>query len=216
VTAPARPHAVLFDFGGVLTTSVIEAFTAFGASIGAPGLPLEILSRDPEGKALLVDHESGRIGHAAFEAGYAERLRAHGVAIEAEGLIARMQAEMRPDPETIALVADLRAEGRRVGLLSNSFGDDCYAGFDLASMFDAVTISAEIGVRKPSRRAYLAACERLGTAPEETVMVDDLPHNIEAAARVGLAGVVHRDAARTRAELAALLAPPAEATSRPA
>lgn len=199
------PQAVLFDFGGVLTTSVMDAFRAFGEELGDPRLPLRLLSEDPEGKALLVDHEEGRISHADFEAGYAERLRAHGVEVEAEGLIGRMQSRMRPDPATVALVEDLRAQGRPVGLLSNSFGDDCYAGFDLPAMFDAVTISAEIGVRKPSRRAYLAACERLGVAPEVTVMVDDLPHNIDAAARVGMAGVVHRSADRTRAELQTLL-----------
>lgn len=201
------PHAVLFDFGGVLTTSVLAAFSAFGESLGDRHLPLRLLSEDPVGKILLVDHEEGRMSHSEFETGYAERLGAHGVDVPADGLIARMQAGMRPDRDTIALVGDLRAQGHPVGLLSNSFGDDCYAGFDLPALFDAVTISAEIGVRKPSRRAYLAACERLGTDPERTVMVDDLPHNIDAAARVGMPGVVHRDAPRTRQELEALLGP---------
>ncbi|MEV7192163.1 HAD-IA family hydrolase [Streptomyces sp. NPDC093510] len=108
----------------------------------------------------------------------------------------------------IALVAALRACGHRAGLLSNSLGDHCYDGFDLPAMFDAVTVSGDIGVRKPSRRAYATACERLGVRPEETVMVDDLPQNIAAAERLGIAGIVHRDAATTAAELARLLAPP--------
>lgn len=201
------PYAVLFDFGGVLTTSVMDAFTAFGESLGDRGLPLRLLSRDPEGAALLVEHEEGRITQAEFEQGFAARLGAHGVEVESEGLVRRMQSGLRPDRETIALVADLRAEGRPVGLLSNSFGDDCYAGHDLPAMFDAVTISAEIGVRKPSRRAFLVACDRLGVAPEETVMVDDLTHNIDAAARVGMTGVVHTHAQGMRAQLAALLGP---------
>jgi putative hydrolase of the HAD superfamily len=206
MSAPA-PYAVLFDFGGVLTTSVMDAFAAFGESLGDRGLPLRLLSRDPEGAALLVDHEEGRITEAEFEQGFAARLAAHGVEVEADGLVRRMQSGLRPDHETIALVAELRAEGRPVGLLSNSFGDDCYAGHDLPAMFDAVTISAEIGVRKPSRRAFLLACERLGVAPEETVMVDDLTHNIDAAARVGMNGVVHTHARSTRAQLATLLGP---------
>lgn len=204
MSAPA-PYAVLFDFGGVLTTSVIEAFSAFGESLGDRQLPLRLLSQDPEAKQLLVDHEEGRLSHAGFEAGYAERLRTHGVPVEADGLIARMQAQMHRDPAMVELVAELRAEGRPVGLLSNSLGDDCYRGFDLVEMFDAVTISAEIGVRKPSRQAYLAACEKLGTPPEQTVMVDDLQHNLDAAARLGMPGVLHRDAARTRQELETLL-----------
>lgn len=207
-TAPARPaRAVLFDFGGVLTSSVLAAFEELGHSLGDPGLPLRVLGADAEGSALLVAHEEGRLTESEFEVGFAERLRAHGADVAPSGLVARMLAGLRPDHDTIALVAELRAEGRAVGLLSNSFGDDCYAGHDLAAMFDAVTISSEIGVRKPSRRAFQLACDRLGAAPEETVMVDDLRQNIDAAARLGMAGVVHRDAATTRARLRALLAP---------
>lgn len=203
--APAGRTAVMFDFGGVLTASVLDAFADFGRQIGDARLPLRILSRDPVGKSLLTDHEEGRIDAAAFETGLAERFEAHGAQVPAEGLLRRMQAGLTPDRDTIDLVARLRDAGHRVGLLSNSLGDDCYAGFDLPAMFDAVTISAEIGVRKPSRRAYLIACERLGVPPEETVMVDDLEQNIVAAARVGLAGVVHRNAADTATQLADLL-----------
>ncbi len=193
--------AVLFDFGGVLTTAVLSAFTEFGAELGDPRLPLRLLTRDPESSTLLVDHEEGRIGQREFEAGFARRLRAHGVDIADEGLVDRIQSRLHPDPEMIELVANVRAAGYRVGLLSNSLGDDCYAGFDLPAMFDAVTISAEIGIRKPSRRAYLIGCERLGVAPEQTIMVDDLEQNISAAELLGLGGIVHRAAVSTAAEL---------------
>jgi putative hydrolase of the HAD superfamily len=206
------PNAVLFDFGGVLTTSVLDAFATFGEALGDAGLPLKVLGEDPEGAALLVDHEEGRIGQVAFERGFAGRLTAYGAEVDPEGLVDRLQSAMKPDRETIALIGDLRAEGRPVGLLSNSLGDNCYAGFDLFAIFDAVTISAEIGVRKPSRLAYVLACERLGVAPESTVMVDDLRDNIDAAARLGMAGVVHRSACTTREELRNLLAPPPSTT----
>ncbi|WPO69390.1 HAD family phosphatase [Streptomyces sp. KN37] len=203
--------AVLFDFGGVLTSSVVAAFDGLGAELGDdPRLPLRLLARDEQSSALLVAHEEGRIGEREFEDGFAARLRAHGVAVAGPGLVARVQARLRPDHAMTALVAKVRADGYRVGLLSNSLGDDCYAGFDLPAMFDAVTVSGRIGVRKPSRRAYALACERLGVRPENTVMVDDLRQNIDAAARLGIAGVLHRDAAGTAAELARLLAPAAD------
>ncbi|NEB79157.1 HAD family phosphatase [Streptomyces sp. SID14478] len=202
--------AVLFDFGGVLTTSVVAAFEGLGRELGAePRLLLRLLSKDAESSALLVAHEEGRIGEREFEDGFTARLRAHGVDVDPEGpgLLSRLQARMRPDTDMLALVARVRADGYRVGMLSNSLGDDCYAGYDLTALFDAVTVSGEIGVRKPSRRAYAVACERLGVRPEETVMVDDLEQNITAAARLGIAGVVHREARTTRAELARLLHP---------
>ncbi|WP_055567653.1 HAD family hydrolase [Streptomyces atriruber] len=200
--------AVLFDFGGVLTTSVVAAFEDLGTELADdPRLLLRLLSRDEESRRLLVAHEEGRIGEREFENGFAARLRAHGAAADGSGLVRRIQSRLHPDPGMIALVAKVRADGHRVGLLSNSLGDHCYDGFDLPAMFDAVTVSGEIGVRKPSRRAYAVACERLGVRPEDTVMVDDLPQNIVAAERVGIAGVVHRDAPTTAAQLTGLLAP---------
>lgn len=205
--SPGMPYAVIFDFGGVLTSSVLDAFASFGESIGDGGLPLKVLAEDPEAAALLVEHEEGRLDQAGFEHGFAVRLRAHGADVDSVGLVGRLQSAMTPDRETMTLVADLRAEGRPVGLLSNSLGDDCYAGFDLKAMFDAVTISGEIGVRKPSRRAYFLACERLGVAPELTVMVDDLRQNVRAAGRLGMAGVLHRSARTTREALQTLLGP---------
>ncbi|MFC5676216.1 HAD family hydrolase [Aeromicrobium endophyticum] len=199
-------RAVLFDFGGVLTSSVMDAFAGFGAAeCGDRDLPLRLLGSDLESQRLLTEHEEGRLDDEGFEAGFAQRLRDHGCDVEPVGLIARMQSRLVRDDETVALVASLRADGVPVGLLSNSLGRDCYAGFDLAAMFDAVTISGQEGVRKPSRRLYEIGCERLGAAPSEVVMVDDLSQNIVAAARLGMGGVVHRRASDTARELAELL-----------
>lgn len=203
-------RAVVFDFGGVLTSSVLAAFEEFGATLGDPTIVLRTMSQDPDGAALLVAHEEGRIGEREFEVGFAERLRVAGADVSADGLVTAMMAALRPDAATLDLVARLRAEGRRVGLLSNHFGDDCYAGFDLDSLFDSVTLSSGIGVRKPSRRAFRAACDALGVRLEEAVMVDDLQMNIDGAARIGMAGVVHTDAETTERELRELLEPLAD------
>lgn len=201
-----KRRAVLFDFGGVLTTSVFDAFGDFGEEdCGDRELPLRLLGSDPVSKQLLIDHEEGRLDHDGFEGGFAARLRAHGVEIEAEGLVAKMQSRLHRDSEMVALVASLRSANVPVGLLSNSLGRDCYAGFDLPAMFDAVTISGQEGVRKPSRRLYEIGCERLSADPAEVVMIDDLAQNIVAAERLGMAGVVHRSAERTTRELEGLL-----------
>lgn len=202
-------QAVIFDFGGVITTSLLKAFRAFGASLGDEKLPLKLLGdKQSQSAQLLAAHEEGRISAAEFEAGYARELAEYGVVVEPEGLITRIQSGLDTEPESVQLVAELREQGYPVGLLSNSFGDNCYAGYDLESMFDAVTISGDIGVRKPSREAYRLACEKLGTDPGHTVMVDDLQHNLDSAARLGMAGVLHTQAAATRTELVGLLSQP--------
>ncbi|MFH8492656.1 HAD family hydrolase [Streptomyces coeruleorubidus] len=195
--------AVLVDFGGVITSSVLRAFTDFGASLGGdPRLPLDLLSRDQPSRALLADHECGRIDAAAFERGFAERLRVHGAEVSAEGLTARMQAGMSIDQDMLGLLGELRAAGHPVALVSNSFGTGTYDGVELAAVADVVVISSDVGIRKPSRRIYAIACERLGIDPEEAVMIDDLRQNLDGAARIGIGGVLHTSAADTRRQLA--------------
>ncbi|MFI6559256.1 HAD family hydrolase [Streptomyces sp. NPDC050534] len=195
--------AVLVDFGGVITSSVLRAFTDFGGSLGGdPRLPLDLLARDEHARTLLAGHECGRIDTEAFERGFAERLRAHGADVSAVGLTARMQAGLSIDQDMLALLGDLRAAGHRVALVSNSFGTGTYDGVDLAAVADEVVISAEVGIRKPSRRIYAMACERLGVDLEEAVMIDDLQQNLDGAARIGIGGVLHTSAADTRRQLA--------------
>jgi putative hydrolase of the HAD superfamily len=99
------------------------------------------------------------------------------------------------------LTEELRAGGVPIALVSNAFGRDCYAGFDLDALADVVVISSEVGVRKPSRRIYAIACQRLGIDPRHAVMVDDLQQNLDGAARLGIAGVLHTGAANTRKQL---------------
>ena len=194
--------AVLIDFGGVITTSVLEALEEFGGSLGAStGLILKVLGHDSAARKLLVEHECGRIDAEVFDRGFAGRLRAHGVEVRPAGLSARMQSGLRRDEDTMRLIEELRATGVPIALVSNAFGRDCYAGFDLDALADAVVISSEVGVRKPSRRIYAIACERLGIDPRRAVMVDDLQQNLDGAARIGIAGVLHTGAADTRKQL---------------
>jgi putative hydrolase of the HAD superfamily len=201
-TAPMTRTAVLIDFGGVITTSVLQAFEQFGELLGAPpGLVLDLLSHDTAARELLVEHECGRIDADSFDRGFAERLSAHGLVVQPERLSARMQAGLRRDDDTVRLIEDLRAAGVPIALVSNAFGRDCYAGFDLDALADAVVISSEVGIRKPSRKIYAIACERLGIDPRQAVMVDDLQQNLNGAARLGIAGVLHTDADNTRTQL---------------
>ena len=201
-TAPTARTAVLIDFGGVITTGVLQAFEQFGELLGAPpGLVLDLLNHATAARRLLVEHECGRVDADAFDRGFADRLSEHGVVVEPERLSAQMQAGLRRDDETVRLIEDLRTAGVPVALVSNALGRDCYAGFDLDALADVVVISSEVGVRKPSRRIYAIACERLGIDPHQAVMVDDLQQNLDGAARLGIAGVLHTDAADTRKQL---------------
>jgi putative hydrolase of the HAD superfamily len=192
------PSAVLTDFGGVLTTSVLDSFRAYSERVGDDPLLIERLFReDAESSALLVEHECGRLSEAEFERGLAGRLRGKGVDVEPAGLLAAIAAGMCPDETMLAELRRLRAQGIPVAIVSNALGDDCYEGYDLAGLADVVVVSSEIGSRKPGRRIYRTACERLGVEPSACVMIDDLEHNLRGAARLGIRGLHHVDSGET-------------------
>jgi FMN phosphatase YigB (HAD superfamily) len=94
--------------------------------------------------------------------------------------------------------------GVRTALLSNSWGN-AYPEELWDGLFDAVVISGRVGMRKPEARIYGHTVELLGLEPQECVMVDDLPHNVEGAVAAGMAAVRHTDLDRTAAELEPLL-----------
>ncbi|MEZ0111396.1 putative hydrolase of the HAD superfamily [Catenulispora sp. EB89] len=197
------PRAVLTDFGGVLTSSIFEAFETYSVSVsGDPTLFGTLFRSEPAAGALLVEHECGRIDQAEFERGIAELLAPRGIVVPAPGFVDSFQALLKPDAEMVAAIRALRAAGVPVAIVSNSLGDDAYAGYDLAELADTSVISGEVGVRKPSRAIYEIACTRLGVEPSDCVMIDDLEHNLQGAARLGIVGLHHTDSKRTVATLA--------------
>ena len=209
MSAADAPHrGLLVDFGGVLTSNVFAAFAAFAQAEGlAPEAVAESFRRDREARGLLKDLESGAIDTAAFAGPFAAKL---GLAPErADGLVTRMFAALRPDEAMVAAVRRARAGGIRTALVSNSWGDGMrYDEGLLRDGFDAVVLSHELRIRKPDPGMFLAATERLGLPAETCVFVDDLPFNLEPAAALGMATVLHRDAASTLPRLEALLGVP--------
>jgi putative hydrolase of the HAD superfamily len=195
--------ALLVDFGGVLTSDVFASFADFCRNEGLePDAVRERFMSDASARDLLAELECGRISEAQFEPRFGELL---GVERQ-EGLIDRLFGGMRPEEAMLAGVVAAKRAGVRTGLLSNSWGQGRYDRSRFAELFDAVVISGEVGMRKPDPAIYALACERLDRAPERCVFVDDLPGNLKPARVIGMATVLHRDAASTLAELEGLLA----------
>ncbi len=192
---------LIVDFGGVLTTSIWAAFSAFCETEGLePDAVRELFRGSREALALLRGLETGDVSEEKFEPAFGELL---GLASH-EGLIDRLFAGLGPDEAMVQAVGAARAAGIPTGLISNSWGLGIYdrAPMDL---FDATVISGDVGLHKPQPAIYLLACERLGTEPGECVFVDDLAENVAGAEAVGMTGVRHRDAAETVPRLEELL-----------
>lgn len=77
--------------------------------------------------------------------------------------------------------------------------------FRLHELVDLMVFDEEEGISKPDERLYLLTLERLGIRSEESVFVDDKDENVEAARRLGIAGIHFKNARQAIQELDALL-----------
>ena len=208
------PSALLIDFGGVLTSSVLDAFRSLSVDVGlAPEAALSVLSANEEARTALIEHDVGRLEEEEFEKAFAAALTEAGGTVEPSGLLARFDGYLDLEETMIETVMEVRRHGVPVALVSNSLGRNCYARIDQDELFDVSVISGKVGVRKPSRRIYRIACEQLGVAPEECILVDDLQNNLDGAARLGIRGILHRTAPETIARRGELLALPVGPTT---
>jgi putative hydrolase of the HAD superfamily len=93
-------------------------------------------------------------------------------------------------PAAAALIADARAAGHRIGVLTNDLrafhGDTAMAAHPVLTQVDVLVDASVTGILKPDPRAYALAAERLGTAPGEIVFVDDMPWNVTGARKAGM------------------------------
>jgi epoxide hydrolase-like predicted phosphatase len=198
--APAYA-AVLFDFGGVLTTSVWDSFAAFCRSEDLdPDAIKNLFRTDPEALKDLRGLETGELSESDFEATFGKRLGLENP----DGLIDSMFTGMKPVEPMVDAVRQIRASELLTGLVSNSWSTGHYDRKLLAELFDVVVISAEVGLHKPQPEIYLLATERLEVEPAECIFVDDLKENCEGAEAVGMTAIRHRDAQETIARLTEL------------
>jgi putative hydrolase of the HAD superfamily len=118
---------------------------------------------------------------------------------------------LAPNRTLASFLADLRASGIRLALLTNnSYGFDSRWQrriIDVSALFDEVVDGAIVGVRKPDPAAYLLAVELLDPTlcPTQCVLVDDDPNHCRGGARIGMRAIHFRSTETTVRELASLL-----------
>ena len=214
--APGRPplRGVVADWGGVMTNPIAETVRAWIAAD-----EIEYASYHAVMKAWVTGAydgvgednpihglERGECSDEEFEEMLAARIvRRDGGPVTAAGLLDRMFAATVLSEPMQDLLRRVRAAGLRTAMLSNSWGVGIYPADVLAELFDAVVISAEVGMRKPEERIFRHAAGLLGLDPAECVFIDDIEANVQAAEALGMTGVLHTDPAATEGRLAELL-----------
>ncbi|NRQ36168.1 HAD family phosphatase [Nonomuraea sp. NN258] len=205
-------EGVLIDWGGVLTTSLsvsiakwIEADRIDAEHYRAVMRELIEAAYGGGGESVVHALERGELDGAAFERDLAARLlTVDGVPPAAEGLLDRMFLGFERVDAMYDMLRDVRKNGLKTCLLSNSWSNT-YPRDEWHDLFDAIVISGEVGMRKPEPRIFHHALAQVALPGEACVFIDDIEANIVAARGLGIAGIHHRDADTTIAELESLL-----------
>lgn len=209
-----RRDTVVFDFGGVITSSPFEAFERMERARGLPvGLVRRINATDPDTNAW-ASFERAEIDAATFDARFAAEARALGHDLRGRDVLALLSGNIRP--RMVAAIDWLKGAGYRTGCITNNVPAGQGAGMAgttekaaavaaILARFDHVVESSKVGIRKPDPRLYRMACDALGVVPEQCVYLDDLGINCKPAAAMGMVAIKVVDEDQALADLAAAL-----------
>ena len=180
-------RAVMFDFGGVISTSPFEAFTRFEDANGLPeGFIRGVNATNPDDNAW-ARLERSEIDVDAFGEQWAAEAAALGHELDGRHVLEMLAGRIRP--QMVAAVEACRAAYKTACLTNNFARGEHAASQEMVAvygLFDVVLESRVLGVRKPDPRFYELACEAVAVRPDESVFLDDLGVNLKPARALGM------------------------------
>jgi putative hydrolase of the HAD superfamily len=201
-------EAVIWDFGGVLTTSPFEAFARFERE---RGLPADIVRRTNAANHLenaWAKFERAEVDIETFDKLFAEESKALGAEVRGKDVLPLLQGDLRP--EMVEALKRIKARCK-TGCITNNLpanamgstsGRSLYVA-EVMVLFDHVIESARIGLRKPDPRIYLMMIDALKVDPAKCVYLDDLGVNLKPAREMGMTTIKVVNAPQALAELEA-------------
>ena len=186
--------AILWDFGGVLTSSPFEAFTAYEADNGLPKDFIRgINATNPDTNAW-AQFESNSIDADTFDQAFAEESAAAGHRVPGKEVLALLSGAIRP---RMVKVLETCKRHYKVGCITNNVKSGAGPGMarsskkasqvaEVMALFDHVVESSVLGIRKPNPEIYRVACDALGVEPAHCVFLDDLGINLKPAKAQGM------------------------------
>jgi putative hydrolase of the HAD superfamily len=201
-------EAVIWDFGGVLTTSPFEAFARFETERGLPGDIIRRTNASNHLENAWAKFERAEVDIEAFDRLFAAESQALGAEVRGRDVLPLLSGDLRPE-----MVEALRrvAAKFKTGCITNNLpanaigslgGRSIYVA-EVMALFDHVIESAKIGLRKPDPRIYRMMTEALGVDPEACVYLDDLGVNLKPARDMGMITIKVLNAPQAIAELEA-------------
>ena len=202
-------EAVIFDFGGVMTTSPFEAFARFERERGYPADIIRNTNAANHLENAWAKFERAEIDLDTFDRLFAEEsLALGGAAVSGREVLPLLAGDLRP--EMVEALRRIKSECKTGcitnNLPANAIGSQSGRSFYVAevmALFDHVIESAKIGLRKPDPRIYQMMIEALGVNPADCVYLDDLGVNLKPARALGMTTIKVISASQAITELEA-------------
>ncbi len=187
-------QAVIWDFGGVLTSSPFEAFTRYEADKGLPKDFIRSVNARNGDTNAWARLERSEVDGAGFDALFRAESRALGHEVSGKDVLGLLSGELRPAVIEALNICKARV---KVGCITNNapIGKGAAMSTDASkaakagkvlSLFDHVIESSKLGIRKPDPRIYALMCEALDVEPSNCIYLDDLGINLKPARTMGM------------------------------
>ena len=182
--------AVIWDFGGVITSSPFEAFNKFELDNNLPkDIIRTINSENPDDNAW-AKFERNDIDINEFDTLFSKEADKKGFQISGKQVVKLLSGDIRKP--MVDFLLSLK-ENYKLGCITNNIQnskDDKVNHLNQASqvmkIFDHIIESSRVGLRKPDPKIYYMSCEALGVRPEECIYLDDLGINLKPARKIGM------------------------------
>ncbi len=191
----SRPRAVIFDCFGVLYVDASHAFYE---------------TRVPNYRQLKprLDELNAQSDYGLIDQTEWYQQVAEVTGLDEADVRAGIQSEHQRNETLLAYSQQLRSQGVLVGMLSNigtGAMDQFFTPQERAELFDAVVLSGEEMMTKPNPAIFTLMAERLGVAPGDCVMIDDIAGNCAGADAAGMRAIQFRDSQQTISEVTLFL-----------
>jgi len=202
-------QAVIWDFGGVLTSSPFEAFNRYEAERGLPrDFIRTVNATNPDANAWAL-FERAEIDTARFDTLFLEESTILGYPVRGADVLPLLSGDIRP--KVVAALDACRARFK-VGCITNNVKTGAGAGMAgsrekadavaaIMARFHHVIESSKVGLRKPDPRIYALMCEALDVEPQTCVYLDDLGINLKPARAMGMTTIKVESESQALAEL---------------
>ena len=180
--------AIIWDFGGVITSSPFEAFNQFEE---INGLPKDIIrtinSENPDTNAW-AKFESDNITIDVFNDLFLKEAKAKGFDIKGRDIIKLLKGSIRKN--MVSFLRELKSDFK-LGCITNNVKSSSEENNDnetkeAMSLFDHVIESSIVGIRKPNPEIYMMSCDALKVSPDQCIYLDDLGINLKPARELGM------------------------------